>query len=124
MPLSDWRYFGLPEFSCRHCGKNRISHQFVDALDELRHEYGKPMLVTSGYRCPEHNNNVSSTGFDGPHTTGQAADIAVRGADARRLLGLAIAHGFTGIGVQQKGNARFIHLDTLTDGNRPWVWSY
>lgn len=124
MPLNEWRYFAVDEFACKHCGANRISHQFIDALDDLRHEYGKPMPVSSGYRCPEHNNNVSSTGLNGPHTTGQAADIAVLGGDARELLGLAIAHGFTGIGVQQKGNGRFIHLDTLTDGNRPWMWSY
>jgi hypothetical protein len=35
--------------------------------------------------------------------------------------------GFSGIGVSQKGDSRFIHLDDLEDSNerpRPWVWSY
>jgi hypothetical protein len=31
---------------------------------------------------------------------------------------------FTGIGIQQKGGARFIHLDDLTGVGRPTVWSY
>jgi hypothetical protein len=40
---------------------------------------------------------------------------------------LALAKGFTGIGVQQKGGGRFIHLDNLPNGPgqpRPTVWSY
>jgi hypothetical protein len=32
--------------------------------------------------------------------------------------------GFTGIGVQQKGSRRFIHLDVLQNPPRPNVWSY
>jgi len=44
-------------------------------------------------------------------------------AQAHRLLVLACAAGFTGIGVAQKGNGRFIHLDDLQEG-RPAVWSY
>jgi hypothetical protein len=32
--------------------------------------------------------------------------------------------GFTGIGVQQKGTGRFIHVDLTVGQNRPTVWSY
>jgi zinc D-Ala-D-Ala carboxypeptidase len=39
-------------------------------------------------------------------------------------LRLAFKLGFTGIGVQQKGSGRFIHLDTMEGGTRPTVWSY
>jgi uncharacterized protein YcbK (DUF882 family) len=125
--MSRWRYFAADEFACKHCGHNQIDADFVTRLDNLRHEYGKPMVISSGYRCPEHNAAVSSTGRDGPHVSGKAADIAVSGADARRLLGLAIALGFSGIGVQQKGSGRFLHLDDLDDSSnrpRPWLWSY
>jgi len=31
---------------------------------------------------------------------------------------------FKGIGVQQKGAGRFIHLDDWASPNRPTVWSY
>jgi hypothetical protein len=71
---------------------------------------------------------VSTTGFDGPHTTGKAADILVYGEDALLLLKLALARGFTGIGISQKGDihSRFIHLDILAqpDYPRPFLWSY
>lgn len=100
---------------------------FLQELDDLRHEYGKPLKVTSGYRCPTHNAAVSSTGTTGPHTTGRAADLAVDRADAYRLAKLAFARGFTGIGFQQKSSGRFLHLDTLPNAPnqpRPTIWSY
>jgi hypothetical protein len=52
--------------------------------------------------------------------------VAVAGADAIRLLVLAAEFGFTGIGVQQKGEGRFIHLDDVpgTLLPRPAIWSY
>ena len=58
------------------------------------------MPITSGYRCPLHNSNVSSTGLRGPHVTGKAADIAVMGEDAHRLLRIALADPvITGVGI-------------------------
>jgi uncharacterized protein YcbK (DUF882 family) len=57
----------------------------------------------------------------GMHTTGLAADIGVSGAEAVQVLRLALEAGFKGIGVQQKGNGRFIHVDMR---ETPTVWSY
>lgn len=121
------RHFKVSEFNCSHCGENRMDTAFMEQLDELRHMYGKPLTVTSGYRCPEHNAAVSSTGRTGPHTTGRAADLAVDRANALQLLKLALALGFTGIGVQQKGGGRFLHVDNLPNAPgqpRPTLWSY
>ena len=47
--------------------------------------------------------------------------------DAYKVLELAFKVGMTGIGVAQKGSARFLHLDSLessTERPRPTVWSY
>jgi zinc D-Ala-D-Ala carboxypeptidase len=63
----------------------------------------------------------------GAHSTGRAIDIAVQGEKAHQLLKKAFSMGIGGIGVNQKGSGRFIHLDDLdeTDNHtRPWVWSY
>jgi zinc D-Ala-D-Ala carboxypeptidase len=122
-----WRYFHIDEFACRHCGANLIDHQFVTELDELRHAIGFPLPITSGYRCPEYNAQVSSTGQTGPHTTGRAADILVSHARALKLVQVATAMNFTGIGVKQNGTGRFIHLDNLPNSPahpRPTIWSY
>lgn len=99
----------------------------MDRVEELRVRYGKPLRVTSAARCPDHNSRVSGTGRTGPHTTGRAIDLGVSGADAYRVIQIALELGFTGIGVQQKGAGRFVHLDTLPNAvgcPRPWVWSY
>lgn len=115
------RHFKPNEFACKHCGENKIDMGLVRMLDSLRTEFGRPIIITSGYRCPEHNQRVSSTGLDGPHTTGKAVDIGVSRGDAYRLLKIAFLMGFNRIGVNQKGNSRFIHLDML-EGNT--IWSY
>lgn len=97
-------------------------------LELMRTEAAFPFVVTSGFRCPEYNAKVSSTGLDGPHTTGLAVDLAVRGSHAFLLTKLAIKHGMTGIGVSQKGDGRFLHFDSIQPGDkkhlRPWIWSY
>lgn len=129
--MTDWsrvKHFKPGEFACRcGCGVLGIQPGLVYRMDELREAYGKPLVITSGYRCPVHNQNVSSTGPNGPHTTGLACDVGVSGREAVTVLRLALVAGFTGIGVQQKGNGRFIHLDMIPDSHmakRPWIWSY
>lgn len=99
---------------------------FMSKLVALRTYLDFPFPVSSAFRCPEHNQRVSSTGANGPHTTGRAIDIAVRGEQAYEIVSQAARFGFTGIGVAQKGGGRFIHLDDLEypDAPRPWVWSY
>lgn len=119
-----WRFFVESEFTCKcGCGSNFISHDFVDALDDLRAACGFVLPVTSGYRCPEHNAKVSTTGANGPHTTGLAVDLGVRGDRCLLVLEHALAMGFRGIGLNQKGAARFIHLDMVDRVPRA-LWTY
>ena len=115
--------FSADEFKCSHCGKNEMQADFMSRLQALRMRYGKPMKITSGYRCPEHPIEAKKA-KPGAHASGLACDVGVEGTDAYRLLRLALELGFTGIGVQQKGTGRFIHLDTLEEPPRPNVWSY
>jgi len=120
--------FSEKELSCSHCGENKMTQETVDALQGLRDAIGKPISLSSSYRCPVHNQNVSSTGPDGPHTTGKAIDISCSGKLAHEILSFAMIRSNTwkGIGISQKGKhkSRFIHLDTIEADNRPWIWSY
>lgn len=43
-------------------------------LDPLREAYGKPIIITSGYRCPKLNTAVKGAKTS-QHALGQAADI-------------------------------------------------
>ena len=72
---ADIKHFDPSEFAC-HCGTcgsdgHEMNIDFVAMLDDLRERCGFPFRVTSGYRCPAHNQQVSTTGPDGPHTTGR-----------------------------------------------------
>ena len=127
--VKDWRWgpeFSPSKFSCKD-GSILVVPEFMDRLLALRRELNKPMVITSGYRTPAYNAQISSTGENGPHTTGRAVDIQASGAHAFNIIALAKKHGFTGIGLNQKGPhaQRFVHLDDLGDGfPRPWTWTY
>ena len=46
----------------------------IEQLDELRRLYGKPIVITSGYRCPALNKAVGGK-TNSQHVKGQAADL-------------------------------------------------
>jgi uncharacterized protein YcbK (DUF882 family) len=118
-------YFSDKELQCRcGCGENKFSETTKEKLNNLRHALGFAMVVTSGYRCPKYNDQIGATQT---HASGQAVDIAVSHKQAYDLVALAPEYGFTGLGINQRGNARFVHLDDLPadEGRpRPHIWSY
>ena len=120
-------FFTEEEMRCQcGCEQDGMHSEFMEKLTSLRADWGQPMTVTSGYRCPNHPIEAKKT-KPGTHASGRAVDIAVQGEDAYKFLCAALGHGFTGIGVNQKGSSRFIHLDDLTRDEgwpRPTVWSY
>jgi len=127
----DWensKYFKANEFTCSHTGTEKMDQSFIDKLNNLREAYGKPMTISSGYRDSTHPvEAMKKDPKGGAHVSGEAADILIERGNAFKLLSLAFLIGFTGIGVNQKGGARFLHLDTLENSPtrpRPTIWSY
>lgn len=116
--FADW------ELACRCSCGGLPPQDFQDKLERLRIVYAKPMRISSGYRCPEYNNRVNSTGLNGPHTKG-AVDVLVWGANAWDLEDCAKALDWFGIGLNQKGlyESRFIHLDRRPFEKRTH-WTY
>lgn len=51
-----------------------IDDLVTNVLDRLRSEWGRPIIVTSGYRCKELNAAVGGARYS-QHLKGQAADI-------------------------------------------------
>lgn len=120
-------HFSAAELACK-CGCGMLpALDAVERLERVRVKVGFPLKVTSGARCAFYNQQVARTGDGGPHTTGRAFDLAVRGAQAYATVAAALAEGFTGIGVSQKGESRFLHIDDLPASAtrpRPTIWSY
>lgn len=122
-----WPNFSVNELKCK-CGCNKIlfSTDLLDAIQAYRNEYGS-VVITSAYRCPEHNSSVSSTGHDGPHTTGFAVDIATDSKSQYNLVRFFLTnYSARGIGIAKS----FTHIDLLTEAQgekyavRPNMWSY
>tara|TARA_R110000822_G_scaffold1244_9_gene5594 strand:- start:440 stop:811 length:372 start_codon:yes stop_codon:yes gene_type:complete len=122
----DWEFFKESELADRKTGECLMDPFFMDKIMSLRRKFAAPMQITSGYRSKETNAAVGGADTSA-HLYGKAVDVLIRGGDAYRLVQLAIAEGFTGIGVSQKGSSRFIHLDTMPNSAeqpRPTIWSY
>lgn len=50
--------------------------KLLDALNKFRAAYGKPMIVTSGLRTQQQNDQLSNAGKKSAHLTGEACDFA------------------------------------------------
>jgi zinc D-Ala-D-Ala carboxypeptidase len=125
MMTAQWEQFPnfrKQEFDCRHTGKNEMKHQFMQVLQAIRKEYGRPMTVTSGYRHPTHPVEARKLRSDGEHTRGMCCDIAcTSGIERFRLVELALKHGITRIGIAKN----FIHLGLGGQGlPSPVIWDY
>jgi len=118
----EWVNFKIDEFKCSCCGLVDIHSDLLDLLQNARNTLGS-LQITSAYRCPEHNNNVSSTGLSGPHTTGKSVDIHVSNSQQRKQLIDYFTSKVTGLGIAKT----FIHIDILTSDevpHRPNCWIY
>lgn len=78
-------HFNTREFRCNHCRELMIHYDLVLALERLRAEIGKPLIITSGYRCQAHNRAIGGVKSSG-HTKGYAADIALPSGFTMKLF--------------------------------------
>ncbi len=129
--MIDWsKYpnFSAKEFSCKHCGKGCIQPELLETLQSIRTTLGKPLVISSGYRCPEHPAEKSKSN-PGEHTKGWAVDIAIHGQQALDLIFTAQTFHVKRIGLNQKGDksGRFVHIgigDRYKDGFPVGTWTY
>lgn len=129
--ISDWasgstaeppkkNYFTEEETACKHCGKNPeggMNKVHMQKLNQLREMCGKPLIISSGYRCPVHNANVGGVP-NSEHTKGCATDILVPdGMTVYELAKMAEDIGFDGIG--KYPTSGFVHVDCRDNGRNP-----
>ncbi|NRA68538.1 MAG: DUF882 domain-containing protein [Pseudobacteriovorax sp.] len=113
------RSFSKKELQCPLTKKCEMNDVFMDKLQALRDEFDHPMIITSGFRSPEHNKAVGGS-KNSRHLVGEAVDISTKGMSAIRkhkLLELAFAFGFNGI-AQAK---TYVHIDTRKTNS---TWTY
>lgn len=115
-------HFNAREFRCS-CGKSHgtlIASQLVDKLESLYTALNcSKIIVTSGYRCPEHDKAVGGTS-SGQHTKGTAADVCCYGQDGQPISSKTVCCkaqdlGFTGI-ANITNSYQYTHLDVRASG--------
>ena len=107
--------FNSSEFDCHGsgcCSETIINPKLVEYVQKIRDHFGKPITITSGYRCPIHNKRVGgATGSR--HSKGDAADIVVSGITPREVAKYAESIGIKGIGLYEtNADGHFTHIDT------------
>lgn len=113
------KHFSRVEFKCQcgECNYDTVDSELLSLLESLREHFGKPILITSGNRCPKHNKKIGGSPKS-QHLHGRAADIIIEGVSPRSVTSyLKIFNaGRYGIG----GYSNFTHIDTRSNGPARW----
>jgi uncharacterized protein YcbK (DUF882 family) len=71
--------FSLKEFQCQcknaDCVDIPVDTDFINKIQMIREKYGKPMSISSGYRCQKHNAKIGGAKAS-MHMSGKSIDIA------------------------------------------------
>lgn len=97
----------------------------VNCLDPVRTIYGKPIIVTSGYRCEALNAAVGGVA-NSQHKTGNAADIKpASGGSLDGIFRAAVQFGdFDQLILENVGSSRWIHISWVATGRRHRILYY
>ena len=116
------KHFKEREFVCKCCGqlppamRDNIVALVDNVLDLAREEFGGPVTVNSGYRCPKHNLAVGGV-VNSQHMKGEAADLCC--ADNKRLAEIIEKNGKYDQMIKYlrpDGSIRFIHVSWKRNG--------
>lgn len=131
--IKEFEFFSPVELKCK-CGKcNSTGHEmneaFMNKIVLARRIYAKPLFISSAYRCPQYNEQISKSSSEGEHTKGEAIDFSIALEDAYRFIGICLRLDFLRIGIKQSGpiESRFVHIGGAfpsDDFPQPRIWTY
>lgn len=124
------KYFTLQELCVTNTGLVNIpSWQAVDnlralvnnVLDPLRSAWGKPIIVTSGYRSPEVNKAIGGVKTS-QHLKGEAVDLDIGTVeDNKALFDFICASGFTFDQLILENKGQWVHISYNINKNRQQI---
>lgn len=114
--------FARNDFQCPcGCGAQFLEPELAERLQTVRDKIGKPIKITSGYRCLSHNRKVGGSSSS-RHLYGVAADWRLKDRSVNPVaLGiLAREAGFNGVGIYWHSKGAFVHTD-VRSGKATWL---
>ena len=114
-------HFSTSEFVCRcGCGRVFIEPELIQTLEAIREYAGFPVVITSGFRCPDQNAAAGGSP-DSAHLRGEAADFSVTSSHRRfKFIESAIMAGVSRIGIGET----FLHIDVSKRLPQEVIWGY
>ena len=91
-----------------------------NVLDPVREKYGKPIIVSSGFRCPDLNRAVGGASTS-QHMKGEAADIYTGTKEGNKELFDIIRKELNFDQVIDEKDFSWIHVSYKKSGNRKQV---
>ena len=127
MIVQDPKHFKYSDFRCSHCQRLKIDSDLVELVNRARDQFGGPIIVTSGYRCPTYNRSVGGVRLS-KHVQGLAADITPIRRGARpflRLFDVLMELNPPGLGYYWSSvrRERFFHVDLRPKGRGRWGYA-
>jgi uncharacterized protein YcbK (DUF882 family) len=111
--------FSRSEFECSCCQTGEVSGSVVEKIQKVRTAYGKPMGITSGYRCSRHNKEVGGKPTSS-HLKSLAIDVHCESSRERKILLPLLLKEFRRVGIANN----FIHCDDDMDKDKDVCWTY
>lgn len=107
-----------PDTASLKCMKELILY----CLQPIRDKLGKPMIITSGYRCKQLNDKVKGVSTS-QHLRGQAVDFYVNGMTVQEVVDFIKK---TGVEFDQLINEydKWVHISFVKGKNRKQVLKY
>lgn len=109
--------------TCGHknCDKRSVSQFALDRIQAIRNDLVRPMVITSGGRCPNHPNEVNKN-KPGDHQKCTAVDVFYGSVlERNKLMVLAGRYGATRVAAGKN----FVHMAwTKTADHSVPTWEY